>query len=46
MSFLRAQVKEQFQLCVESLGLKATILGNETLPMKLDNESSSLKVYL
>jgi hypothetical protein len=37
MSSLRAQVKEQFQLCAEFLGPNATILGNENLPVKLDN---------
>jgi hypothetical protein len=36
----------QFQLFVEFLGPSATVLGNANLPMKLENESSSLKVYL
>ncbi len=46
MSSLWAQVEDKFQICVEFLGLSATILGNANLPMKLENESSSLKVYL
>jgi hypothetical protein len=46
MSSLQAQTEEQFQICVEFLGPSATILGNANLPMKLENERSSLKVYL
>jgi hypothetical protein len=46
MSSLQAQVEEQFQLFAKFLGLSAIVLGNGNLLMKLENESSSLKVYL
>jgi len=39
-------MEKQFQLCFKFLGPSATIVGNVSLPMKLENESSSLKVYL
>jgi hypothetical protein len=46
MSSLPPKIEEQFQLCLKLLGPSATIVGNANLPMKLENESSSLKVYL
>ncbi len=46
MSSLWAQVEKQFQLRAEFLGPSAKVLGNANLPLKLKNESSSLKVYL
>ncbi len=46
MFSLWAQVEKQFQLCAKFLGPNAKVLGNANLPLKLKNESSSLKVYL
>jgi len=46
MSFLQAQVEEQFQLCAKFIGPSAIVLRSANLLMKLENESSSLKVYL
>jgi len=46
MFSLWAQVEKQYQLRVEFLGPSAKVLGNANLPLKLKNESLSLKVYL
>jgi hypothetical protein len=39
MSSLQAQIEKQCQTCAEFLKPSVTILGNENLPMKLNNES-------
>jgi hypothetical protein len=39
-------MEKQFQLFFKFLGPSVTIVGNVNLLVKLENESSSLKVYL
>jgi hypothetical protein len=46
MSSLWVQIEEQFPICAKFQGPSATILWNANLLVKLENESSSLKVYL
>jgi hypothetical protein len=46
MSFLRARVEEQLQLCFKFLGSNDVMLKTTYLPMKVEEGRSSLKLFL
>jgi hypothetical protein len=46
MSFLKARIKEQLQLCLEFLGSSDVVLITTYLPMKVKEDKSNLKLLL
>jgi hypothetical protein len=46
MSYLRAKIKEQLQLCLAFLGSSDIVLIITYLPMKVKEDKSNLKLFL